>query len=121
MPLSPVILVVLAVCWTLPAALVAIAYQRERTRQGGPESPVRTAEIVQHLRIAPLEVDIRAQEEEQEWWMLSPSERKSTTAASSVDRSVQNAAVITPYAEVSVTVSDPSGEKCVRRCSMCLN
>jgi predicted cobalt transporter CbtA len=120
MTLSPLVLVTLAACWTLPALLVAIAYKRERARSAA--SPTSTPEptIVQHLRIAPLEVEIR-KEEEKEWWMMSPAERESTTAMSSVDRSVQHAAVITPYAEVSVAVSDPSGEKCVRRCSMCLN
>lgn len=120
MSLSPFVLATLAACWTLPALLVAIAYKRERDRSAA--SLTRTPEptIIQHLRIAPLEVEIR-KEEEKEWWMMSPAERKSTATTSSVDRSVQHAAVITPYAEVSVTVSDQNGEKCVRRCSMCLN
>lgn len=120
MSLSPILLATLAACWTLPAALVAIAYKRERTRTSSKAVPVQEPVVVQHLRIAPLDVDIR-KEEEKEWWMMSPSERESTAAASSVDRSVQHAAVITPYAEISVTVSDQNGEKCARRCSLCLN
>jgi HD-like signal output (HDOD) protein len=119
MSLSPIVLAVLAACWTLPAALVALAYKRERSRAQEPAA--RDADIVHHLRTVSLNVDIRPEEEQKEWWMVSPTERKSTAAASSVDRSVQHAAVITPYAEVSVTVSDSNGETCVRRCSMCLN
>ena len=118
MSITPSVLVVLAVCWTLPALLVAIAYKRERS------SAERTTdefdlEVVRHLRLASLDVEVK--KEEKEWSAQTPSGRNSTTAASSVSRSVRHAAVITPYAEVSLTVSDPQGEKCVRRCSMCLN
>ncbi len=120
MPLSPLVLVTLVACWTLPAMLVAVAYKRECERAAAPPARPPEPVIVQHLRIAPLGVEIK-KEEEKEWWMMSPAERESTAATSSVGRSVQHAAVITPYAEVSVTVSDQSGEKCVRRCSMCLN
>jgi len=119
MSLSPLVLVVLAACWTIPAVLVAIAYRRECADQTTPTTPP-TPEVVQHLRIASLDVEIR-KEEEKEWWAQSPAERESTTAPSPVDRSVRHAAVITPYAEVSVSVYDPHGEQCVRRCSMCLN
>jgi hypothetical protein len=118
MSITPSVLVVLAVCWTLPALLVAVAYKRERAKAQSTSDEFEL-EVVRHLRIASLDVEVK--KEEKEWWAQTPAERNATTAASSVSRSVQHAAVITPYAEVSVTVSDPQGEKCVRRCSMCLN
>jgi hypothetical protein len=120
MSLSPIVLILLAACWTLPAALVAVAYFRQRAGLAEGTREVLEMDVVHRLRVASLDVDIRATEE-REWWMVSPSERKTTAAASSVDRSVQDAAVITPYAEVSVTVSDSNGDECVRRCSVCLN
>lgn len=117
MSTPPLVPLLLAASWVVPAAIVATVYgvQAQMSARSGPRSMDTS---VKGLRadIARLDFDARAQGWRHEGW-----DGPSAYVQARVTEPSHEVMLLAPYAEASVSVSVDASDTERRRCSLCLN
>lgn len=117
MSFSPVVTLLLAAAWVLPAVIVSLLYRFPVARSSGRDS-VRMQRSVKALQvdIGNLDLDTRLEGREQNW------EGADSYVKAQVTEFSNEVTLLAPYADASVSLRDGSGASSTRRhCSLCLN
>ncbi len=118
MALSPFVLVLLAVCWVLPAVLIAVRYAVARTASGTTPSRIPMEMTTETVRIrGPISAGAQAVSARDLLRAGSYADVARTHRRPQEERGITRSV---PYAEASVHVLD-DGEPARRRCSVCMN
>jgi hypothetical protein len=119
MTLSPLVLAILAVCWTLPAALIIVRYGIERAAPASKEVVRREMDTTHKTIAVKGEIDVAAGRERRPDLLYAGSYGDVARTEAASPKSVETKQSV-PYAKASVGVLD--GAETVRRqCSICLN
>ncbi|PSQ95897.1 MAG: hypothetical protein BRD55_09750 [Bacteroidetes bacterium SW_9_63_38] len=116
MSISPLVPLLLTVCWVLPALIAAVLY---RVEEASPRTAVSQNDMntsVKGIRAEVLQLDLEALDQD---WRRAGWDGPTARVRSRVVDASHEVMVITPYAETSVSVGVE--EEHSRRCSLCLN
>lgn len=118
MSLSPLVPLLLAACWVLPVAIIAVLHNiRARGESDSAPREMKTSLKGVRVDVGQMDIDARSQDWRNDDWK-GPEAR----VAARVTDSSREVMVITPYAEASVSVQLNTGDgEEQRRCSLCLN
>jgi len=117
MSISPIVPLLLAACWVVPASIIAVVYGiRSDSNSAADTSSMSTSMKGLRVDIAQLDYDARTQGWRHEGW-----EGPEEYVQAQVRESSHEVMLLAPYAEASVSVSAEASEPKQRRCSLCLN
>ena len=118
MTISPLVPLLLAACWVLPAVIVALVYGVRSVSTPTKSASREMKKALKGLRaeVGKPEFDARPNAWRRQSWG-GPAEYVQAQAT----ESPYEVMLLTPYAEVSVSVDAENGGTEYRRCSLCLN
>ena len=118
MSFSPLVPLLLTACWVLPALVITVLYRMQSSdaRQGTEQTEMNTC--MKGIRADLLQLDYDARGDN---WRRAGWEGPQARVRSRVTDASHEVMMITPYAEVSVSVGLDEAQEETRRCSLCLN